>query len=316
MDLALDPTTKFTIMQSGVKVDYISHLDALNPNVGASVMASWSNFTNIKSDKESLLEQLQTTLDVEQLLSIYLTAIAHQYKVSAVELETYHGRFRTGKALPESDVLTLPIRIHDRLMGRLTYFSTKPVSDVLLSSLTGFQKALVYPLRNALAFWQLQQMALKDPLTGIGNRSMYDDAIDRKIMQAERFKSHFALMLLDLDNFKQVNDKHGHLQGDEVLTTFVGIVLECLRGTDEMYRFGGDEFAILLDEEKSEAADVVAARIYTAINQHPLFNKFNVSTSIGCASFVKADTATDLFARADKALYAAKDAGKNCIKIA
>ena len=297
-------------------MDYISHLDALNPEASASILATWTNYAKDRQDNSSLIEQLQTTLDIEQLLAIYLNAIANVYKINAVELETFHGKFKAGKIHQHLQLMTLPIRIDNRLMGRVSYYSQKPITDILMSSLTGYQKSLVFPLRNALAFWQLQKMALKDPLTGIGNRAMYNDTIVRKLQQAKRYDEPFVLMVLDLDNFKQVNDGHGHLMGDEILMAFAKLVEQCLRGEDQIFRFGGDEFAVLLDKQGSDAAKIVAARIHHAVSQHPLFNKYGVSTSIGCACFNKADTATDLFARADKALYAAKDAGKNCMKIA
>jgi diguanylate cyclase (GGDEF)-like protein len=297
-------------------VEYISHLDALSTDTNASLLSSWSRFAESNNHQTSLIEQLQTTLDIQQLLDIYLSAIGTSFKFCAVELDTYHGKFKSGKAVEKAKSITLPLHINDSLMGRVTYYSAKPVSDIMLSSLSNYQKVLAYPLRNALAFLQLQQMALKDPLTGIGNRAMYDEVVNRKIQKAQRTNEHFTLMVMDLDNFKQVNDKHGHLMGDEILTSFVSVVQECLRGSDEMFRFGGDEFAIVLDQEGLEAAKLVAARIHHVISQHLMFVKYGVSTSIGCACFKEADSATDLFARADKALYAAKDAGKACMKIA
>ena len=297
-------------------MDYISHLDALNPDASASILATWTSYAKERQENTSLIEQLQTTLDIDQLLQIYLNAITSVYRINAIELETYHGKFKAGHIKKDSKLMTLPIRIDNRLMGQVSYYSDKTITDILMSSLTGYQKSLVFPLRNALAFWQLQQMALKDPLTGVGNRAMFDENVNRKIQQAQRNQDNFVLLLLDLDNFKQVNDKHGHLMGDEILSNFAKLVQECLRGEDELFRFGGDEFAVLLDRQEIEAAKIVAGRIHYAISQTPLFNKYGVSTSIGCACYADADTATSLFARADKALYAAKDAGKNCMKIA
>ena len=296
-------------------MDYISHLDALHPDANL-FLSAWPNNTSPRQEADSLVEQLQTTLDVEQILGIFLRAIANHYKINTVELDTYHGKFQATNGRKSKQSMTLPIRINDRLMARISYFSDRPITDVLMTSLTSYQKKLVYPLRNALAFWQLQQMALKDPLTGIGNRAMYDDTFERQVQHAARFKEPFVLMLLDLDNFKQVNDNHGHLMGDEILTTFVHIVSDCLRVTDQMFRFGGDEFAVILEKENLETAKIVASRVNLAIRNHPLFVKYKVSTSIGCAVYNKDDAPTDLFARADKALYAAKNAGKNCMKIA
>ncbi|NVK23553.1 MAG: GGDEF domain-containing protein [Gammaproteobacteria bacterium] len=296
-------------------MDYISHLDAINPEAD-NMLAAWSQYASLNNEADRLIEQLQTTLDVEQILGIYLGAIANHFKINTVELDTFHGKFEATNGHKSKQSITLPIRIHDRLMGRITYFSDRAITDVLMSSLANYQKKLVYPLRNGLAFWQLHQMAMKDPLTGIGNRAMFDDTMARQIQHAVRFEESFVLMLLDLDNFKQVNDNHGHLVGDDILTRFVNISNDCLRGTDQMFRFGGDEFAIILEKENLETAKMVAARINRAVNKDHMLTKYGVSVSIGCAASNESEAPTDLFAKADKALYAAKDAGKNCMKTA
>lgn len=206
-------------------MDYINHLDVTNPEASPSVLASWTDFSKERQQNTSLIEQLQTTLDVEQLLAIYLNALAGVYKVNAISLETFQNSFTSGIAKPDSQILTLPIRIDNKLMGKISYYTEKRTTDILMSSLSGFQKALVFPLRNALAFWQLQQMALKDSLTGVGNRASFDDAISRSLQQGLRYEEEFVLMMLDLDNFKRVNDIQGHQVGDKVLTDFTQCVL-------------------------------------------------------------------------------------------
>ena len=135
-------------------MDYISHLDALNPEANR-LFSSWSNYTPANSDSESLIEQLQTTLDIEQVLGIFLRAIANQYKINTVELETFHGKFEATNGQKSTQTITLPIRINDRLMGSITYFSNRAITDIMLSSLTSFLIMLVYPLCNASPFWQL-----------------------------------------------------------------------------------------------------------------------------------------------------------------
>lgn len=297
-------------------MDYINHLDVINPDASASVLANWSDFSKERDNNSSLIEQLQTTLDVEHLLAIYLNALANVYQVNAISLETFQNNFTSGTIKPDGQKLTLPIRIDNKLMGKISYYTEKRITDILMSSLSGFQKALTFPLRNALAFWQLQQLALKDALTGVGNRACYDEAVSRMMQQSQRYEEDFVLMVLDLDNFKAVNDLHGHQTGDEVLTEFTQLVADCLRGEDQLFRFGGDEFAILLPKQGLGAAKIVASRIHLAVGQQTKFIKFGVSTSIGCACFQTTDTTASLFARADKALYAAKYAGKNCMKIA
>ena len=296
-------------------MDYISHVDAVTPDSNAALLTHWSGINSTAQEQMSLVEQLQTTLDIEQLLKIFLIALSNSFRITAIELETYHGRFVTGTAGADNDQLALPIRIHDQLMGRVIYHSQKPITDIFLSSLSNYQKKLIFPLRNALAFWQLQQLALKDPLTGIGNRANYDDAIDRALQQCQRHNMRFSLLVLDLDNFKQVNDKHGHQVGDELLKSFVTVAANCLRGTDQFFRFGGDEFAIILDHDHFASAKVVCNRLINALANTDIVNNYGVSVSVGCSYATADDNSASLFKRADKALYDAKKAGKNCFKL-
>lgn len=297
-------------------MDYISHLDVISPDTNNAYVAGWSGYQSNTDDPASLTEQLQTTLDIEQLLTIYLSAIGVSHKISAVELDTLQGKFVSGSVSDKHHELSLPIQINDRIVGRLRYFSVKPVTDILLSSLSNFQKRLVFPLRNALAFWQLQQMALRDPLTGIGNRASYDDSMGRAMCLAKRNATPFALVLLDLDNFKQANDNHGHQVGDEILVQFTKLIQSCIRGTDQAFRFGGDEFAIILDNPNNDAALTVSQRIQSAMLVSEIALNYTVGVSIGYTMFDMKDSTSSLFARADKALYDAKKSGKSCIKAA
>ena len=123
-------------------------------------------------------------------------------------------------------------------------------------------------------------------------------------------------MVLDLDNFKQANDRYGHQLGDQILVRFAQLLLDCIRGTDQAFRFGGDEFAIILDEQAKDCARFVAERLQQAVLGSEIAQKYSVGVSIGYAVFDKADSTTSLFARADKALYDAKHAGKNCVRTA
>ncbi len=297
-------------------MDYISHLDVINPDSNAALLTNWAGYQTGYNDQISLVEQLQTTLDIEQQLTIFLEALSNSFKISAIDLETYHGRFTTGKAAKGCETLALPIRIHDQLMGRVLYHSQKPITDILLSSLSNFQKRLVFPLRNALAFWQLQQLALKDSLTGIGNRTSYNEAISRAISHSKRYNTPFSLLVMDLDNFKQVNDNFGHQTGDELLVQFVNLANKCLRNTDQFFRFGGDEFAIILEHDKKSSASIVSNRLLSTVKDSDIVKKFHVSVSIGAAISATEDLESTIFAKADKALYQAKQAGKNCVKFA
>lgn len=168
----------------------------------------------------------------------------------------------------------------------------------------------------------VSEQAVTDDLTGLANKRAFRDVMEKEAARAGRFKHDLSLMILDIDDFKQVNDTHGHLQGDEVLRT-VGRILDAeSRGIDEPARYGGEEFAIALPETGTPGALEVAERVRAAIAAAtiPLIEgagEIRVAASIGVASLpgLAAD-ASDLIAAADGALYEAKRTGKNRVCVA
>jgi diguanylate cyclase (GGDEF)-like protein len=172
------------------------------------------------------------------------------------------------------------------------------------------------PLKNALEHHKMKQFAMKDFLTSLGNRASYDEAIGRLISHAERHQSPFGLLVLDLDNFKQVNDQFGHHEGDKVLVAFTQTLTHCLRDSDFAFRFGGDEFCCLLPDTTSPAIQLIAERINEAVNADSLLNKHHVTCSIGSTLYKEHDSPALVFSRADTALYQAKQNGRNCINAA
>lgn len=160
----------------------------------------------------------------------------------------------------------------------------------------------------------LEHEALADRLTGLFNRRHFDRQLRREMARLRRYGSSTALLLLDLDRFKLVNDAAGHRAGDAVLQDVAGIVRACLRTTDFPFRHGGDEFAALLTEadaaESLRVAERVRGEVAETFARHPI----PVTASIGVAMLTaRADSETDddVFTRADRALYDAKRAGGN-----
>ncbi len=157
-----------------------------------------------------------------------------------------------------------------------------------------------------------------DALTGVMNRSAMDQCIDELFEQSFVHRSSFALMLLDIDNFKQINDTHGHLIGDRVLVAFAQKCRTLIRSDDFIARFGGEEFIILLPKVPLRNARKKARQICKEIaaTRYSLDNSDGnlvVTASIGVASMKKGDTVVSMLERADKALYLAKRKGKNCV---
>lgn len=166
---------------------------------------------------------------------------------------------------------------------------------------------------------ELFHQASTDGLTGISNRRHFMDQAEQELRRARRFDRDLAVMMIDLDHFKHVNDQYGHAIGDSVLQAAVKLANESLRDSDIMGRLGGEEFAILLPETNLEAAAFVAERLRQNIAEHPVVTvKGSVpcSVSVGVTRLLPADTNIDeLLHRADQALYRAKSAGRNRVEV-
>jgi diguanylate cyclase len=192
-----------------------------------------------------------------------------------------------------------------------------PVIGVLLLVLLTLYMSLFPLLRQVTArlrgqVEQIEKLALYDALTGLANRRLFHDRLEQAFLSAQRNDSGFALMLLDLDRFKEINDTRGHHAGDAVLETLAARLRGVARASDTVARLGGDEFALVLQgASDSESALFVAERIRVALDEPFVVDgtTLQLATSIGIAIFPRhGDDAEQLLKRADVALYASKDA--------
>ena len=161
-----------------------------------------------------------------------------------------------------------------------------------------------------------QKLAFTDPLTGAFNRRTFLELAEKEIARTRRAIGSLSLMMLDVDHFKQINDRNGHLAGDEVLKRVVSVVMMALRKEDMLVRYGGEEFCILLPNTAIDRAMIMAERTRDAIEQaHFMFNErtLRVTVSIGVATLSSegSEGVETLVSRADEALYSAKRAGRN-----
>jgi diguanylate cyclase (GGDEF)-like protein len=162
---------------------------------------------------------------------------------------------------------------------------------------------------------QLQQalhaQAYQDALTGLPNRRAFDERLRAELQRARRHGQVFALLLLDIDNFKAINDTHGHTMGDQVLQRLAQILVRRLRLSDALARWGGEEFGLLLPETTGLAAIRLAETLRRAVEHARFFNVERLTVSIGVSQFAPDDSIDSLFRRVDQALYSAKAQGRN-----
>lgn len=175
-------------------------------------------------------------------------------------------------------------------------------AGVLAAVLVGLVAGRILERRRMLE--SAAAIALTDPLTGLANRRAWEEELRREVARARRNSHRLALVMLDLDHFKQLNDTQGHQAGDTVLAEAAASWRTAVRTTDFLARYGGDEFAMLLPDCPDEYGQTVLERIRTAIPP-------GCSCSAGIAYWDGRESAEDLLARADAALYEAKRAGRD-----
>lgn len=172
--------------------------------------------------------------------------------------------------------------------------------------------ALVFALRTESQRQQLERLATFDPLTGVRNRRAMDQELHRAAATASRTGLSYALVMLDLDHFKRVNDRYGHSAGDEVLKSFGRLIEDNIRRVDHVFRFGGEEFVILLTDADGKAVSSVVASLQEKIARELRTPGGEpITASFGAAVIRLDESAESWLGRADAALYRAKDAGRD-----
>jgi diguanylate cyclase (GGDEF)-like protein/hemerythrin-like metal-binding protein len=155
------------------------------------------------------------------------------------------------------------------------------------------------------------QRSITDPLTGVWNRNQFNEFVRVEVPRSERYEQPACLLVLDIDHFKQVNDNFGHGIGDQVLQQFAGLVKDQIRMVDSLFRWGGEEFVILLPNTSLTAARFIAERIRRVVSEADFKPVPQVTVSIGAAELERGESPEDWFDRADQAIYRAKSQGRN-----
>ena len=258
--------------------------------------------------------RLQTTLEPGRLAEMFFEDIARLIDVDALEYLDPEGRrvHKTGRL--QRHRASYDLRVDDRPLGRMVLARRRPFQPEDLTVLEEGLTLLQYPLRNAWLHHEALQHSRRDPLTGLGNRTVLQEELSRAVSLAHRHGEPLALGVIDIDYFKDINDRHGHAAGDAALCQVAGILRRCARQTDLVFRYAGDEFVVGASHTDGAGMEVVCERILNAVRGKTLKcgnREINVSLSIGSAVLRPGDTAASLFDRADHALLEAKRRGRD-----
>lgn len=230
-------------------------------------------------------------------------AFASYFTGSALLLLTLSQAMRCVSALE----LSAGDRILDNTLPAQTAYVTLNAFAILMTTI-GMVLMATAKLRSEIEF-----LASHDSLTGALNRRVLIDACEQELERSRRKHHVFSLLMLDLDQFKAINDTHGHLVGDRVLVDFVNRARAMLRRPDRFGRYGGEEFVALLPETSRDEALIVAERIRAEVEHSPAQPACTVSIGVACSGTDDA-TVDAVLNRADAALYRAKAAGRNCVR--
>lgn len=262
-------------------------------------------------DLVQVLQQLHASLDPRTVFACYGKMLEQYLPIQGVRLLSNVHKLTWGKrygiSLKHQLICNgVSLNIQYQLLTPLT-----PSQSALLQEL---EPLLQQPLANAILYQEMSTQAMFDSLTGLGNRHYYNQSLKKAIARAHRKQGVISLVVLDLDNFKQLNDKFGHKCGDYILKEFGDVIRNTIRNTDQAFRIGGDEFVVIV-QGTIQAASLLCERIVTGANQHHCFNQFGVSCSLGAAESNDILEAEQLYELADKALYQAKASGRNGYKL-
>ncbi|WP_086931324.1 GGDEF domain-containing protein [Agarilytica rhodophyticola] len=277
-----------------------------------------ANDNYLKELRFSLAHNLQASLDLKTTLEMFVTSIKDLVKVSSLTYndESLNQAIIVGK--PCKHTVAYNLSSDEVQLGSLEFSRGKHFLETELAALEMLIGALFFPLRNALLYRRAIESSMQDALTKIGNRAALDMSFERELKLAKRHNHPFAVLLIDVDYFKQINDNRGHLNGDKTLQQIVNSIKNTLRETDQVFRYGGEEFVALLQNTDSRDAKLIAERLRINVAMSPIsLDKQDLfcTISVGVSMFEGDDTPKSLLEKADKAMYVAKNTGRNRVQL-
>jgi diguanylate cyclase (GGDEF)-like protein len=257
---------------------------------------------------------LQTTLTLDDVIHLFHQEISKVLPYSSLHYQHQAVNCDITIGSHSHHSCNYRLEINQMWLGELTLTRRNKFSDADTKNLENLLCKLIYPLRNCLLYRQAQTASLQDKLTGLNNRASFDSNLKREINIAQRQHTPMSLLVIDIDHFKEVNDTYGHSGGDKALQLLAKSITDTMRNSDIAFRYGGEEFTLILSNTDTKNAYLAAERIRLAASQLSCTSEnkgFSFTISLGLAQLAKGEDGASLFDRADKALYKAKESGRN-----
>lgn len=249
--------------------------------------------------------------------------VAHKREMIIVEDMKRSPLFQNAPADWNGSIVGIPLKFNEKIVGvmNISRLATGAFSDLELRLLHLLAEQAAIAISNARLHTLLNRQAYTDSITGLPNRRALDEYLERKIEKARRVLGSFTLVMMDLDNFKQVNDAYGHRVGDQILRVTFNYLAQHLRSDDFLARFGGDELTLILSDTNLPDAIAVCKKLAEATSNHqvqlPDLKQTQISISGGIAVYpTHSRTAEGLLRAADEALYRAKKSARGTFAVA
>ncbi|MDH5764499.1 MAG: GGDEF domain-containing protein [Gammaproteobacteria bacterium] len=263
--------------------------------------------------------RLQMSLDINWVVKQFMEIIYSYISFDGFSYQADGLGVAVKKKRQTGHKCSYNLKVEKQSLGTLSVFRGKKFSVSELDLFENLLFSLLYPLKNSIQFKKASLSASCDALTGVKNRSTFYGSLEREISLSNRKSQPLSLLVIDIDHFKRINDNYGHSAGDEVLKAIAATLLSCVRDSDLLFRYGGEEFVAILNDSSCEAAIDVAQRLVEKIKAKTISyqdNDISVTVSIGITCLAKDDTSESFFNRADNALYEAKHNGRDQVKVA
>jgi diguanylate cyclase (GGDEF)-like protein len=280
-------------------------MDEYIANAGFSTLAASSAEEAIELIEKNSFAVVITDIRLPGLGGLELTKVIKQKNGSDVIVVTgYSDDYSYEEAINigASDFVIKPVRLEELLLRLRRVLKERQLST-----------------ERTRMMQKLQKLATTDGLTKLYNSRSFYSQLELEVDRYNRYKHPLSLLLLDIDNFKEFNDNFGHLEGDKVLVRFSQIIKSCLRTNDSAYRYGGEEFTVILPETNGDEAKTVAQRIRSSLETEkfkPIPDRnAKITISIGVTQYFPKEELSAFIRRADKAMYLSKKNGRNRVSV-